>query len=127
MKVGKAKSLHERICDIQREVPDTPRPFEPRVIWTRHKAFYPKSCDSFAVMEGDCQHPEGWHRIPYRVRTDLPRPGYVFEVKRRRPDGEPGTEWTPMKPSEIKWVERQWIVDRIVQLICQPEIEDTDD
>jgi hypothetical protein len=120
-----AKSLHERICDIQREAPDTYVPFETKVIWTGHQAFYTKECDWQDVIDWDCKHPAGWHRIPYRVRTgELGT--YLFEVIRRRPDGEPGSDWTPMNEAEIQWVEAEWISDRLAQLTRQPEIEGSD-
>jgi hypothetical protein len=122
----KIKSLHERICDLQREVPDTYKPFETKVIWTGHQMFYIKECDWQDWVDGDCRHPAGWHRIPYRVRTGE-QGGYLFEVIRRRPDNEPGTDWTPMAPDEIEWIEQEWIADRLAQLTLRPDIEDTDD
>src|SRR5215831_13092199 len=112
--------LDARIAELEDANPDPYISRSPKVIWLRYEDFYTKSCDYQDVWEGECTHPAGWHRVPYRII--IQDQGILFETIRRRPDLEPGTDWTPMSEAEIKDTLNQFVADRLAQLSRNPEI-----
>jgi hypothetical protein len=118
--------LEKKIAQLEAEHPDVlkgvvRKPL--KVIWQRRWAFYTEECDHNDVMNDDCRHPPNWHCMPIRIRAG-DQGGMIFEIIRRRPDGWPGEDWSPMNPTEITRVRNELLSDRVAQLIGKPEVED---
>ena len=94
-----------------------------RDIWYRNWVYYPDDCDWYDRYDGNCTHPEGWHIIPVRIHTG-PQGGYVMQIKRRRPDGGPGEDWSPMTDEERKRVFDEMLTDHIAELRRNPDIKE---
>lgn len=114
--------LDARIDELEDQHRDTYTEPKELVIWRRNLFYATDDCDWLDVWEDDCVHPKGWHDIPYRVIKRRLR--LDFETIRRRPDGEPGTDWTPMNAAEIEDVKACWLGDHIRWLIDHSKVED---